>query len=420
MSRREDTSRHRSTRTGAPRVNRVMKDRIYLDHASTTPVAEEVLTAMLPYFRETYGNPHSRSHAYGWGAAAAVDSAREAVADLLSCLPQELTFTSGSTEAIYLAIHGVARRYTSRGRHIVTTAVEHSAVLAACAELEQDGFEVTYLLPDAEGLLHANRIGDALREDTILCAVLWGNNETGVLQDMSATSAVCRARDVLLFADATQVVGKIECRPRDVGVDLLALSGHKFYGPKGVGALYVSSREPRVVLSAQQGGGGQEQGLRGGTLNVPGIVGLGAAAVLAKAEMRTVAVRLESLRQRLETMLVRALPAVHVNGAGAARLPHISNLSFRFTEAEALLSNFHRRLAVSTGSACASTSLEPSHVLLAMGLSPEDARAAIRISLGRETTAAEIDTAVALLCAAVPELRAESPLWELYEAGVLA
>ena len=396
-----------------------MQERIYLDHASTTPVAEEVLAALLPYFRDRPGNAHSRSHAAGWTAAQAVDAARGQVADLLACRPEELTFTSGSTEAIYLALRGVAHRYARRGRHLVTTTVEHSAVLAACEGLAAEGFEVTYVPPDTDGVVSRAAIAAALRPDTTLCAVLWGSNETGVLQDVAEIGAACRANGTLLFADATQVVGKIECHPREVGVDLLALSGHKFYGPKGVGALYVSADDPRVALRPLVGGGGQEGGLRGGTLNVPGIVGLGAAAVLAKAEMAAVGQRLRALRDGLERRLVGALPEVLVNGAGAPRLPHITNVSFRFTEAEALLSKLQRRLSVSTGSACASADLEPSHVLLEMGLSREDAKAAIRLSLGRDTSAADVDAAADLLAEAVPALRAESPLWELHEAGVL-
>ena len=396
-----------------------MQERIYLDHASTTPVAEEVLAAMLPYFRERPGNAHSRSHAAGWTAAQAVDAAREQVAELLACGPDELTFTGGSTEAIYLAIRGVAHRYARRGRHLVTTTVEHNAVLAACEGLEAEGFEVAYVSPDADGLISPTDLAAALRPDTTLCAVLWGNNETGVLQDMTALSAVCRANTTLLFADATQVVGKVECQPREAGVDLLALSAHKFYGPKGVGALYASGDAPRVSLRPLVTGGGQEGGLRGGTLNVPGVVGLGAAAVLAKAELHAQGKRLRRLRDGMEHRLTATLPETVVNGVAAPRLPHISNVAFRFTEAEALLSKLQRRLSVSTGSACSSADLEPSHVLLEMGRSREDAKAAIRVSLGRDTTAEEVDAAVRLLAEAVPALRAESPLWELHEAGAL-
>lgn len=395
-----------------------MSERIYLDYASTTPVAEPVLAAMLPYFRQRPGNAHSRSHAAGWAAAQAVEDARASLADLLACQPAELTFTSGSTEAIYLALRGVATRYAQRGRHIVTTSVEHAATLAACESLERSGYAVTYVRPDARGLISPERLRAALRPDTTLCAVLWANNETGVIQDLPAISQTCRANGTLLFADATQVVGKLPCHPRLVGVDLLALSAHKCSGPKGIGALYASAESPRVALRAQMGGGGQEGGLRGGTLNVPGIVGLGAAAVLAKAEMATQESRLRDLRDGLERRLNDTLPEVRVNGADAPRLPNISNLSFRFTEAEALLSRLHRRISVSTGSACSSADLEPSHVLLEMGLSREDAKASVRVSLGRDTTAAEVETAAELLAAAVPALRAESPMWELYGEGV--
>ena len=396
-----------------------MPERIYLDHASTTPVAEPVLAAMLPYFREHPGNAHSRSHAAGWTAAQAVDAARNQVAELLACRAEELTFTSGSTEAIYLALHGVAERYAQRGRHLVSTTVEHSAVLAACEALEDRGHEVTYVTPDSDGLVSPKAVAAALRPDTTLCAVLWGNNETGVLQDMRGIGEICCANGTLLFADATQVVGKLPCYPRAAGVDLLALSAHKFYGPKGVGALYASAEAPRVSLRPIVSGGGQEAGLRGGTLNVPGIVGLGAAAVLAKAEMAADAQRLQRLRDDMERRLTQTLPETIVNGAAAPRLPHISNVTFRFTEAEALLSKLQRRLSVSTGSACSSADLEPSHVLTEMGLSREDAKAAVRISLGRDTTAAHIDAACESLIAAVPALRAESPTWELHEAGVL-
>lgn len=397
-----------------------MTERLYLDYAATTPVAEEVLAAMLPYFNEDFGNAGSRSHAFGWSAAEAVERARQQLAELLACRPSELTFTSGSTESIYLAITGVAERYARRGKHVITTAVEHSAVMATCADLERRGYDVTYLPPDGNGVIEPRALEAALRPDTILCAVLWGNNETGVLQDVRALGRVCRSAQVLLFADATQVVGKVECHPREQGIDLMALSGHKFYGPKGVGALYVSDAAPRVSLTPQVVGGGQESGLRGGTLNVPGIVGMGAAAVLAKAEREHEAARLSTLRNALEASLTDALPSLLINGHNAPRLPHISNVSFRFTEAEALLSALGRRLAVSTGSACSSADLAPSHVLLAMGLDREDAKSAIRISLGRHTTERDIETAADLLIGATRVQRAESPTWELHLDGIVA
>ena len=337
-----------------------------------------------------------------------------------SCVdPTEITFTSGSTEGINLAVKGIAERYRRRGRHIVTAATEHRAVLDVCAHLERGGFEVDYLAPDADGRVTPEAVAAALRDDTILVALMWANNETGVVLDVAGVGEVCRARGVLFFSDATQAVGKVAVAPREVGVDALALSAHKFYGPKGVGALWVRSADPRVAIAQQQHGGGHEGGIRSGTLNVPGIVGLGAAAALAAGEYASVGRRLAAIRDGLERALARELDQVIVNGDNAERLPHISNVSFRFVEAEALLSSFQRRLALSTGSACSSADLEPSHVLLAMGLSPEDAKSAVRISLGRATSDRHAARAVDLLVRGVRRLRAESPLWELHLDGVL-
>ena len=392
---------------------------IYLDHAATTPVAPSVLREMTPYFRDVPGNASSRSHGFGWAAAQAVDTARERLAGLLRVDPAELAFTSGSTEAINLAVKGIAHRYRSRGRHLVTAGTEHRAVLDVCAHLEGEGFEVTYLDPLPSGVVDPAAVRAALRDDTVLVALMWANNETGVLLDVEAVGAACRERGALFFSDATQAVGKVPVDPRAAGVHALALSAHKFYGPKGAGALWVSASEPRVAVTAQQHGGGHEGGRRSGTLNVPGIVGLGAAAELARAELAATGERLTRLRDALERRLVGELGQVIVNGGAAPRLPHISNVSVRFTEAEALLSTFQRRLALSTGSACSSADLEPSHVLLAMGLAPEDAKAAIRVSLGRETTAAEVDAAAALLVAGARALREASPTWELHLDGVL-
>ncbi len=403
-----------------------MQSRIYLDHAATTPVAESVLDAMLPYFRDQPGNAHSRSHAAGWTAAAAVQQAREQLGALLECAPEELTFTSGATEAITLALLGIAHRYSGRGRHLITSTTEHAAVSSACAQLEREGFEVSYVETDANGLISSDLLSSTIRPDTILVALLWANNETGVLQDMAAISAVCQRRQVLLFADATQICGKLPCHPKALGIDALACSAHKFYGPKGVGALFLDQRSFPVGITPIWAGGGQENGLRGGTLNVPGIVGMGAAAVLAnlkvdgvKAEQEQQAERLTQLRNAFERDLKSRVPELRINGAGAPRLPHISNLSFRFTEAEALLSKLQRQLAVSTGSACASADLEPSHVLLAMGLDREDARAAIRVSLGRDTRAEDMQIAADLLVDAVAALRLESPAWEMHLDGIL-
>ncbi|MFK8058330.1 MAG: cysteine desulfurase family protein [Saprospiraceae bacterium] len=397
-----------------------MKERIYLDHASTTPVAPTVLTAILPHFTQQFGNASSRSHSFGWEAEQAVKDARVALAELLEVNPTELTFTSGSTEAINLAINGIAKNYAVEDCHLITTTNEHSAVLETHETLENIGYSVTYLNSQADGTIDLSELVDAIQPNTRLVSVLWANNETGVLQDMEAIGALCKRKSLLLFADATQVVGKIQCHPKSIGVHALALSAHKFYGPKGVGALWHSSAAPRVVIRPQFTGGSQQTGLRPGTLNTPGIVGLGASAILAQEEMLTNANRLKDLRDYLERELSARLEEVLINGQSASRLPHISNLSFRFTEAEALMSTFQRRLALSTGSACSSADLAPSHVLLAMGLSKEDAKSSLRISLGRDTNKEEITIAIDLIEKGVNELRAESPTWELFQDGILS
>ncbi len=396
-----------------------MRKRIYLDHAATTPVASSVLAAMLPYFTTEFGNASSRSHVYGWAANQAVERASEQVADLLQVHPNELTFTSGSTESINLAIRGVAQRYQQLGRHLITAATAHSAVLDTCAQLEKEGFEVTYLSPRSNGLISVADVQAGLRKDTILCTMLWANNETGVVQDVAQIGSACRQNHTLFFCDATQAVGKVPTHPREHNIDLLACSAHKFYGPKGIGALWVSEAEPRVSLVPQIFGGGHQGGLRSGTLNVPGIVGMGEAAVLAKAEMASQAERLQQLRDDFEQRLKSRLAPILINGGDATRLPHIANISIRFTEAEALLTQLQRKVALATGSACASADLTPSHVLLAMGLSAEDAKAAIRVSLGRDTSAAETAEAARLIIEAALQLRSESPVFELYQDGII-
>ncbi len=396
-----------------------MKERIYLDHASTTPIAEEVLEAMLPYFTQQFGNSSSRSHSYGWEANQVVLDATDTLRNLLQVESNELTYTSGSTESINLAINGIAQIYTPKECHLITTTTEHSSVLDTHEALERLGYEVTYLAPNTDGLISIADLKEALQPHTRLVSVLWANNETGVLQDMKEIGKLCNDKGILLFADGTQVVGKVRCHPRSVGVNLLAFSAHKFYGPKGVGALWHSCDKPRVVLRPQIYGGGHQDGLRAGTLNVPGIAGLEACAKLAQAEIDVNSTRLSDLRNLLETELTSRLEQVLVNGANAERLPHISNLTLRFIEAEALLSTFQRRLAMSTGSACSSEDLEPSHVLLSMGLSKEDAKASIRISLGRNTTKNDVLTAIELIERGVNQLRAESPTWELYQDGII-
>jgi len=374
---------------------------VYLDYNATTPVDPQVLACMLPYFSERFGNPSSKGHRYGLEAEAAVEVAREQLAVLLGAEPENLIFTSGATEALNLAIKGVAQALAHRGRHVVTVQTEHAAVLEACRALARRGWEVTYLPVDAEGRLDMAALEAALRPDTVLLCVMWANNETGVLHPIPAIAQLARDRGVPLLVDATQAVGKIPVQV--TGIDLLACSAHKFYGPKGVGALYVR-RKPELRLQPLLDGGGQEQGLRSGTLNVPGIVGMGAAAVRAAEVMAEEMSRLQALRDRLEQGLQGALSGVRVNGAGAPRLPQTSSITFEGVRADRLLAAA-RTLALSAGSACGSGRGKPSHVLRAMGRTDTEAQATIRISLGRFTTAADIDYALTELIAAVERLR---------------
>ncbi len=379
-----------------------MQDLIYLDHNATTPVDERVLRRMMPYFRTQFGNASSAGHAFGWTAEEAVEQAREQVAALLEAAPREIVFTSGATEAANLALKGAPRVYRSRGRHLVTVQTEHRAVLDACRALEREGFAVTYLPVDESGVLDPNALRAALTDETTLVSVMAANNETGVLHDLPAIYEIVREAGALFMTDATQSVGKVPISTEHA--DLLVCSAHKFYGPKGVGALYVSRRRPRVRLVPLIDGGGQEDGRRGGTLNVPGIVGMGAAAALAQERRETDAERMERLLGRLETQLAGALDEVRVNGRAAPRLPQTASITFRGVPAEKLEMQL-RALAVSTGSACSTGSERPSHVLKAMGLSDADARATLRFSLGRATTEEHIDTAAAHVIDAVRTLR---------------
>ncbi len=379
-----------------------MKLPIYLDHNATTPVDERVLARMLPFFTEHYGNASSKGHPHGWAAEEAVEQARETVAACLGAEAREIIFTSGATEAVNAAIKGVAGAYARKGRHFVTVQTEHKAVLDTCRALERQGFAVTYLPVLSNGLLDLDELDDALTDETVLVAVMGANNETGVLQPIPEIAERARARGILFMTDATQAVGKV---PVSVSsADLLVCSGHKVYGPKGVGVLYARRRNPRVRLLPLVDGGGQERGLRGGTLNVPGIVGMGAALEIAHAEREAEATRLEALRDRFEAALLDNLPDVQVNGQTAPRLPQTANVAFRGVEAAKLVLAL-RDLAVSTGSACTSGSGKPSHVLKAMGLPDEDALASIRFSLGRFTTADEIDYAIEHVLNAVERLR---------------
>ncbi|MGI9173877.1 MAG: cysteine desulfurase family protein [Rhodothermales bacterium] len=377
---------------------------IYLDYNATTPVDARVLEAMLPYFTERYGNASSKGHAYGWAAEEAVEQAREQVAALMGAEVREVVFTSGATESINLALKGVAEAYARKGRHLVTVQTEHKATLDACRTLERQGSRVTYLPVDENGLVRPDDVEAALTDETILVSVMWANNETGVIQPVEEIAERVRARGILFMTDATQAAGKIPISTEHA--DLLALSAHKFYGPKGVGALYLGRRRPRVRLLPLVDGGGQENGLRGGTLNVPGIVGMGAAAALARDGLDVEADRLKALRDRFEADVQVVLPDVRANGKDASRLPQTSNLSFPDVRANNLVAAL-RDLALSTGSACSSGSGKPSHVLKAMGLSDAMAQSTLRFSLGRFTTDEEIAYATQHLIAAVRSLREE-------------
>jgi cysteine desulfurase len=379
-----------------------MKKPIYMDYSATTPVDDRVLEAMRPYFQERFGNAASRHHAWGWEAEEACEVARERVARVLGARPREIVFTSGATESNNLALKGVARRH-GRGR-IVVSAIEHKSVLDVADALRREGFQIHVLPVDGDGRVPPEAVREALEEPALLVSVMHGNNETGVLQPVEEIGRLCKEKGVLFHVDATQSVGKVAVDVQRCGIDLLSLSGHKIYGPKGVGALYVRSRAPAVRLEPLLHGGGHERGLRSGTLNVPGIVGLGVAVELAEASREDESHRVAALRDALQRGLEERLEGIHVHGARVPRLPHILDVSFEGITGEALLGRLHR-LAVSTGSACTSGSLEPSYVLRAMGVSEELARASVRFSLGRFSTEAEVEQALAEVERAVGELR---------------
>ncbi|MBO9729268.1 MAG: IscS subfamily cysteine desulfurase [Chitinophaga sp.] len=390
---------------------------VYLDNNATTPCDPRVVAAMLPYFTEVYGNAASRSHPFGWAAQEAVDYAREQVARLIGADTKEIIFTSGATEAVNLAIKGVSEMYATKGRHIITAATEHKAVLDTCKHLEKQGAQITVLPVDKEGLVDLAALEAAITPQTILISIMYANNETGTIQPVQAISAIARKHGVLFMSDATQAVGKIPVNVNTDGIDLLTLSAHKLYGPKGVGALYVRRRSPRVMLTAQIDGGGHERAMRSGTLNVPGIVGLGKACELCETEMTSDSARISVLRDRLENALLQ-LEQSYVNGSRTHRLPHTTNLSFKYIESETLMMGFNKNIALSTGSACTSASLEPSYVLKALGLSDDLARASLRFGLGRFTTEEQIDYTIRTITDAVNKTRSESPVWEMYKDGV--
>jgi cysteine desulfurase len=388
---------------------------LYLDYAATTPVDPRVAQAMWPWVVEKFGNPASRTHAWGWEADAAITAAREEVARLIGADPREIVFTSGATEGNNLALKGAAQFNAARGRHVVTVKTEHKSVLDAVRELERVGFSATYLDVLADGRVDLAALEAALRPDTTLVSVMLVNNETGVIQDVAAIGRLLRPRGILLHVDAVQAVGKLPVDVEALGCDLLTLSAHKIYGPKGIGALYVR-RKPRVRIEPQMHGGGHERGLRSGTLPTHQIVGLGEACRLARLELATEVERVRALRDRLLAGLA-AIEQTRVNGSLGARIAHNLNISFNFVEAEALMMGC-KQLAVSSGSACTSASLEPSYVLRAMGLSDELAHSSIRFSLGRFSTVAEIDSAIAQVTRTVARLRAMSPLWDMHQAQI--
>jgi len=388
---------------------------IYLDYAATTPVDPRVVQVMVPWLYENFGNPASRSHAYGWSAEEAVEIARERVASLIGADPREIVWTSGATESNNLAIKGAAQFHSSKGKHLITLKTEHKAVLDTMRELERTGFEVSYLDVQADGLVSLDALAAALRPDTILVSVMYVNNEIGVIQDIPAIGALLRSKGILFHVDAAQATGKLAIDLHTLPVDLMSLSAHKTYGPKGIGALYVR-RKPRVRIEAQMHGGGHERGMRSGTLATHQIVGMGEAYRLAHSHMAAENERIRGLRDRLLAGL-QAIPEVRVNGHLEKRIPHNLNISFQFVEGESLLMGM-KGLAVSSGSACTSASLEPSYVLRALGLSDEIAHSSIRFSVGRFTSVADIDTAIALTRATVERLRSLSPLWDMHVAGI--
>lgn len=394
-----------------------VKTPIYLDYAATCPVDPRVVEAMLPCFTDNYGNAASRTHVFGWRAEEAVDAARIEIARTINADPKEITFTSGATESNNLAIKGIAEYLGGKGRHIITAVTEHKAVLDTCKHLERRGYDVTYLPVSPEGLIDLDALRAAIRDDTILVSIMFANNETGVLQPMAEIGKLCKERKVLFHTDAVQAFTKVPIDVQAMGIDLMSISGHKIYGPKGVGALYVRRRRPRVRLAPQIHGGGHERGNRSGTLNVPGIVGFGEAARIAREEMAEEQARIFALREHLRERFVAEIPHSIVNGTLEHHLPGTLNISFAYVEGESLLMGL-KDIAVSSGSACTSASLEPSYVLRAMGLDDELAHSSLRITIGRPTTREELDYLADRVKEQVERLREMSPLWEMVQDGI--
>lgn len=395
----------------------MLKLPIYLDHNATTPMDPRVLETMIPYFTENFGNAASRNHSFGWHAEEAVDYAREQIAQLIGADPKEIIFTSGATEGDNLGIKGVYEMYASKGNHIITCTTEHKAVLDTCKHLEKLGAEVTYLEVQPDGLIDLKALEAAMRPTTILVAIMYANNEIGVVQPVKEISTIAKKHGALFFTDAVQAVGKIPVDVNADGIDLMAFTAHKMYGPKGVGALYVRRKNPRVKVTAQLDGGGHERGMRSGTLNVPGIVGFGKACELARLEMASDTERISKLRDKLENAL-KQIDESYVNGNPAHRLPHVSNISFKYVEGEGLMMGFNQDIALSSGSACTSASLEPSYVLKALGLGDDLAHSSLRFGLGRYTTEEQIDFTIKAVTDTVLKLREMSPLWEMFKEGI--
>lgn len=390
---------------------------IYLDHNATTPCDPRVVEAMIPYFTNSFGNAASRNHPFGWQAEEAVDYAREQVAKLIGADPKEIIFTSGATEADNLAIKGVFEMYASKGNHIITCNIEHKAVLDTCKHIEKEGGEVTYLKVKDNGLVDLAELEAAIKPTTILIAIMYANNEIGTINPMKEISAIAKKHNVLVFSDATQAVGKVPVDVNKDGIDLMAFTAHKMYGPKGVGALYVRRKNPRVKVTAQIDGGGHERGMRSGTLNVPGIVGFGKACEICMNEMEEETKRVSALRDKLQNALLK-IEESYLNGDKEHKLPHVTNISFKYVEGEGLMMGFNKNIAVSSGSACTSASLEPSYVLKALGLGDDLAHSSLRFGLGRFTTEEQIDYTIEQVTNTVNKLREMSPLWEMYKEGI--
>lgn len=389
---------------------------VYLDNNATTPMDARVLEAMMPYFTEHFGNAASRHHRFGWEAEEGVEYARTQVAKLIGAEAKEIIFTSGATEADNLAIKGVFEMYAAKGNHIITVNTEHKAILDTCKHIEKLGGEVTCLTVNHEGLIDLKELEAAIKPETILIAVMYANNEVGVLQPVKEISAIAHRHGVLFFTDATQAVGKVPVDVSRDGMDIMAFSGHKMYGPKGVGALYVRRKNPRVKITAQIDGGGHERGMRSGTLNVPGIVGLGQACEICRLELGTEAKRIKALRDRLENGLLE-IEESYLNGDKEERLPGVTNIAFRYVEGDALMMGINKNIAVSSGSACTSASVEPSYVLKALGLGDDLAHSSLRFGLGRFTSEEEVDYAIGYITETVAKLREISPVWEMYKEG---